>query len=88
MSPADEDDKPTVVLDLNALKKQKLFEEEKLANIEEDIQFDVHAQEASENTITTVGVLPQKDRTHSFVAAPAPGKFRPGAMPPDGACVP
>lgn len=61
MSPADEDDKPTVVLDLNALKKQKLLEEEKLANIEEEIQFDVHAHSPSENTITTVGALPQKD---------------------------
>ncbi len=61
MSPSDEDDKPTVVLDLNALKKQKLLEEEKLANIEEEIQFDVLASTPSENTITTVGALPQKD---------------------------
>jgi hypothetical protein len=37
----DDDDKPTVVLDLNALKKQKLKQEEELANIVEEIEFDV-----------------------------------------------
>lgn len=47
MSPDDEDDKPTVVLDLNALKKQKLAEEEKLAHIEDEIQFDVLENEQS-----------------------------------------
>lgn len=61
MSPVDEDDKPTVVLDLNALKKQKLLEEEKLANIEDEIQFDVHANSAPESTITSVGAIPQKN---------------------------
>lgn len=34
-----EDDKPTVVLDLNALKKQKLKQEEDLANIGTDLEF-------------------------------------------------
>jgi hypothetical protein len=48
MSPGDEDDKPTVVLDLNALKKQKLVEEEKLSNIEDEIQFDVLKDEKVE----------------------------------------
>ncbi len=62
MSPGDEDDKPTVVLDLNALKKQKLAEEEKLSNIEEDIQFDVLEKTDNEPTITSVGALPQKDQ--------------------------
>lgn len=62
MSPGDEDDKPTVVLDLNALKKQKLADEEKLSNIEEEIQFDVLAKTESEGTITSVGVIPQKDQ--------------------------
>lgn len=61
MSPGDEDDKPTVVLDLNALKKQKLLEEEKLAHIEEEIQFDVLANEASEDTVTSIGHAPSKD---------------------------
>jgi DNA-binding NarL/FixJ family response regulator len=62
MSPGDEDDKPTVVLDLNALKKQKLAEEEKLAHIEEEIEFDVHGKEQSTDTITTVAATPEKDQ--------------------------
>ncbi len=37
----DDDDKPTVVLDLNALKKQKLKQEEELANIESELEFNV-----------------------------------------------
>lgn len=39
MSGADEDDKPTVVLDLNVLKKQKLKQEEDLANIGAELEF-------------------------------------------------
>ncbi|MBA2403848.1 MAG: hypothetical protein H0V66_03680 [Bdellovibrionales bacterium] len=41
MSGADEDDKPTVVLDLNALKKQKLKQEEDLANIASELEFNI-----------------------------------------------
>ena len=41
MSHEDEDDKPTVVLDLNALKKQKLKQEEDLANIASELEFNV-----------------------------------------------
>lgn len=37
----DDDDKPTVVLDLNALKKEKLKQEEELANIESELEFNV-----------------------------------------------
>src|SRR6478736_4827872 len=37
----DDDDKPTVVLDLNALKKQKLKQEEELASIVQDLEFAV-----------------------------------------------
>lgn len=37
----DDDDKPTVVLDLNALKKQKLKQEEDLANIAQELEFGV-----------------------------------------------
>lgn len=37
----DDDDKPTVVLDLNALKKQKLKQEEELANIVQELEFAV-----------------------------------------------
>lgn len=35
----DEDDKPTVVLDLNALKKQKLQQDEELANLASELEF-------------------------------------------------
>lgn len=41
MSNVEEDDKPTVVLDLNALKKQKLKQEEDLANIVSELEFNV-----------------------------------------------
>lgn len=41
MSNDNEDDKPTVVLDLNALKKQKQKEEENLANIGTELEFAV-----------------------------------------------
>lgn len=41
MGNAEEDDKPTVVLDLNALKKQKLKQEEDLANIVSELEFNV-----------------------------------------------
>lgn len=41
MSGGDEDDKPTVVLDLNALKKQKLKAEEDLANIASELEFNI-----------------------------------------------
>lgn len=39
MSGVDEDDKPTVILDLNALKKEKLKKEEDLANMASDLEF-------------------------------------------------
>lgn len=46
MADYDEDDKPTVVLDLNALKKQKLKDEEDLANMARSIEFNVHQEGA------------------------------------------
>ncbi len=61
MSPDDEDDKPTVVLDLNALKKQKLADDEKLASIESEIEFDVLAKADSE-TLTTIGTIKKEDQ--------------------------
>jgi hypothetical protein len=39
MSGESEDDKPTVVLDLNALKKQKLKQEEEMANLASSLEF-------------------------------------------------
>lgn len=46
MSGDDEDDKPTVVLDLNALKKQKLKQEEDLANLASELEFNIPPEEA------------------------------------------
>lgn len=42
-----EEDKPTVVLDLNALKKQKLKQEEDLANLATELEFNVGQEESS-----------------------------------------
>ena len=47
MSHEDEDDKPTVVLDLNALKKQKIKQEEDLANIGNELEFNVDLEKKS-----------------------------------------
>ena len=50
MSGPDEDDKPTVVLDLNLLKKQKLMQEEDLANIATELEFNTAPEaESSED---------------------------------------
>jgi hypothetical protein len=49
MSGEEEDDKPTVVLDLNALKKQKLKADEDLANIASELEFNVGQIGISEN---------------------------------------
>jgi hypothetical protein len=60
----DEDDRPTVVLDLNALKKQKLKHEEELANIAQELEFSVgDVQEAPKNEATI---------TRSSPSTPAP----------------
>lgn len=48
----DDDDKPTVILDLNAIKKQKQKQEEDLANIVHELEFAVGPEEASEMTVT------------------------------------
>ncbi len=47
MSGAEEDDKPTVVLDLNALKKQKQKQEEELNNIVNELEFNVGEEAGS-----------------------------------------
>lgn len=55
MSGADEDDKPTVVLDLNVLKKQKLKQEEDLANIATELEFNTapEAPDASDESASS-----------------------------------
>lgn len=47
MSGNDEDDKPTVVLDLNALKKKKLKQEEDLANLATELEFGVQLENSA-----------------------------------------
>ncbi len=41
MTDTNEDDKPTVVLDLNNLKKQKVKQEEELANLASSVEFNI-----------------------------------------------
>ncbi len=55
----DDDDKPTVVLDLNALKKQKLKQEEELASMVDDLEFAVPPQGEEED----VAQAPRKEIT-------------------------
>ncbi len=54
----DDDDKPTVVLDLNALKKQKLKQEEELANIESELEFNVNQSPSKEAAARPAKVTP------------------------------
>lgn len=76
----DDDDKPTVVLDLNALKKQKLKQEEELASIVQGLEFAVGADEASDvsapainqeintkNPVTAVPVSTQNDKSFTVI---------------------
>lgn len=49
----DDDDKPTVILDLNAIRKQKQKQEEDLANIAQDLEFAVATDEEVVKTSVT-----------------------------------
>lgn len=49
MTSPDDDDKPTVVLDLNALKKEKLAKEEELANMAHELEFAVGPESKTKN---------------------------------------
>lgn len=51
MSNYDEDDRPTVVLDLNALKKQKMKDEEDLANMANKLEFNVHVSKKEQREV-------------------------------------
>lgn len=91
MSGGDEDDKPTVVLDLNALKKQKLKAEEDLANIASELEFNIppEGEEASadsedfaeqflQNRSKAAPVTPKSAGTNSKIPvakAPSSGNF-------------
>lgn len=68
---SDDDDKPTVVLDLNALKKQKLKQEEELANIVQELEFAVGPDEspATDHVSSAPKPLPQKEPTATGVPA-------------------
>lgn len=63
----DDDDKPTVVLDLNALKKQKLKQEEELASLVQGLEFAVGAEE-----VPSEKPAPAKPQTQTKTPAPAP----------------
>lgn len=62
MTGPSDDDKPTVVLDLNALKKEKLAKEEELASIVHDLEFAVGTENTKEST---------EEFTESFLIARA-----------------
>jgi hypothetical protein len=61
MSVDDDDDKPTVVLDLNALKKQKLRQEEDLANIAQELEFAVGPDAKTKTKVKPTPVKPILD---------------------------
>lgn len=71
MSGYDEDDKPTVVLDLNALKKQQLEEEENLANIAGELEFNVEARKNLDRTQVGIpeakNLQPKKEKQFSVI---------------------
>lgn len=58
MSGNDEDDKPTVVLDLNALKKQKLKQEEDLANLATELEFGVNSDSSAPKSVKEPSLNP------------------------------
>lgn len=68
---SDDDDKPTVVLDLNALKKQKLKQEEDLANIAQELEFAVGPDDkpAPAQVSSAPKTVAQKEPTSSGVTA-------------------
>ena len=75
MSGADEDDKPTVVLDLNALKKQKLKQEEDLANIASELEFNIPPEGEAE-AASAEDLPPVKSAgTNSKITPPAAGNI-------------
>lgn len=80
MSGHDEDDVKTVVLDLNALKKQKLLQEEELASIVSELEFNSNDEEPSQAPVSessnSFGSLDTESFAEKFLgdrkAAPAP----------------
>lgn len=71
----DEDDKPTVVLDLNALKKQKLKQEEELANIAQELEFAVGPEtETSSGKIEAPETMDSEEFAEEFLSKRAQEK--------------
>ncbi len=64
----DEDDKPTVVLDINALKKQKLKQEEELSNLASELEFNIPPQD-------DLVAMPSSQGTESKVASSPTHQF-------------
>lgn len=75
MSDPDEDDKPTVVLDLNALKKQALKQEEDLANISQELEFAVDSEKVEDPAPKEVRRPPGKEAIQKPAMMPAKKKF-------------
>lgn len=81
----DDDDKPTVVLDLNALKKQKLKQEEELANIAQELEFGVGPDEVvSSSSAPKSAPIPEaidaEDFAENFLEARAAETPKPKAQ--------
>ncbi len=68
MSGADEDDRPTVVLDLNALKKQKLKQEEELANLASELEFNIPIEEEAAPMSNNGPVVDSENLAEQFLA--------------------
>lgn len=73
MSGADEDDKPTVVLDLNALKKQKLKQEEDLANIASELEFNIPPEGEADSEDFAEQFLQNRSKAPAPAAAKSAG---------------
>lgn len=71
---SDDDDKPTVVLDLNALKKQKLKQEEDLANIASELEFAVGADEKPAAAPVAKAPAPKEVSSPAVTAIPSAQK--------------
>ena len=84
MSGGDEDDKPTVVLDLNALKKQKLKQEEELANMASELEFNIPPAEEEQPALDSEDFASQflDQRKNAAPAASTKAATNPKAVAP------
>ena len=85
MSGGDEDDKPTVVLDLNALKKQKLKQEEDLANLASELEFNIPAEDAVASDVDSEDFAEQFLENRAKAPAPKPAAPKAATVTPKAA---